>query len=116
DAVQAVGKVPVDFSSLGADALSIAAHKFHGPRGIGSLLLRSGAALAPTQVGGHQESGRRAGTEPVALAVGMSMALALWNENRDRRRDHLRTLRDRLESGLESSCGPVVVNGSREHR
>ena len=82
DAVQAVGKMPVHFHDLNATALSLAAHKFHGPRGIGALLLREGATLLPRQLGGHQESERRAGTEPVALAVGMAVALERWQAER----------------------------------
>lgn len=116
DAVQAVGKIPVDFHALGATTLALAAHKFHGPRGIGALLLRQDANLAATQFGGHQESGQRPGTEMVALAVGMARALELWNENYFERIEHVRTLRDRLETGLIQQCDPVVVNGHLEHR
>jgi len=116
DAVQAVGKIPVDFHDLGATALSLGAHKFHGPRGIGALLLREGSRLEPLLAGGHQESGRRSGTEPVALAVGMAKALELCCRNQDERRAQICRLRDRLEQGLADSCAPVVVNGSREHR
>jgi cysteine desulfurase len=116
DAVQAVGKMPVNFHNLNAAALSLGAHKFHGPRGIGALLLREGAALRPRQLGGHQESERRAGTEPVALAVGMAVALEQWQTQHEERESRLRELRDRLERGLERSCGPAVVNGSRVHR
>ena len=69
DAVQAVGKIPISFRELKATSLSLGAHKFHGPRGIGALLLRDGVKLSPLQYGGHQESGRRPGTEMVALAL-----------------------------------------------
>lgn len=116
DAVQAVGKIPVRFHELGATSLALGAHKFHGPRGIGALLLRSDASLAPYLFGGHQESGVRPGTEPVALAVGMAKALELWDANRDERIVQLRSLRDRLQSGLEETCPPTVVNGSLAHR
>ena len=116
DAVQAVGKIPVDFHALGATSLALGAHKFHGPRGIGALLLRQDATLSPYLFGGHQESGRRPGTEPVALAVGMAKALENWNANRDERTAAIRALRDRLQSRLEEHCAPTVVNGSREHR
>ena len=78
DAVQAVGKTPVDFQCLGATALAFGAHKFHGPRGIGGLLLKRGVKLPPFLEGGHQENGRRAGTEPVPLIAGMAKALQLW--------------------------------------
>jgi cysteine desulfurase len=121
DAVQAVGKIPVDFHALGATALSLGAHKFHGPRGIGALLLRAGATLRPRQVGGHQEADRRAGTEPVALAVGMAVALERWHADQAQRESRIRALRDRLEQGLKTACAVsgangVVVNGSSAHR
>jgi cysteine desulfurase len=116
DAVQAVGKIPVDFQELGATALSLGAHKFHGPRGIGALLLRKGTRVSQRMFGGHQERGRRAGTEPVALIAGMVRALELWDEQKDVCSRKLRELRDRLEDGLRQTCAPVVVNGSTEHR
>jgi cysteine desulfurase len=116
DAVQAVGKRPINFHELNAAALSLAAHKFHGPRGIGALLLRQGTTLRPRQVGGHQESSRRAGTESVALAAGMAVALERWHAERQRWAATLQQLRDRLELQLASRCPPIVINGSREHR
>lgn len=116
DAVQAVGKIAVNFAELDATSLAFGAHKFHGPRGIGGLLLRNGVKLAPQEFGGHQESGRRPGTEMVALAAGMAKALELWHIERDERTAQLQQLRDRLESGLLDRCPWTVVNGSKEHR
>jgi cysteine desulfurase len=116
DAVQAVGKIDVDFRSLSANTLALGAHKFHGPRGIGALLVREGTRLAPAAFGGHQEGGRRPGTECVPLAVGMAKALELWHTHRERHGVRVRTLRDRLEARLLERCAPAVVNGSREHR
>jgi len=116
DAVQAVGKIPVDFHEMGATSLALGAHKFHGPRGIGALLLRQDATLAPYLFGGHQEAGRRPGTEPVALAAGMAKALELWNAEREQRMRYISQLRDRLEELLLEKCEPAVVNGSREYR
>jgi cysteine desulfurase len=116
DGVQAVGKMPVDFAELGATALSLGAHKFHGPRGIGALALRKGARLRPRQLGGHQEADRRAGTESVALAVGMAVALERWHADRAEREANLRRVRDRLEQQLKTTCHPAVINGSTEHR
>ncbi len=116
DAVQAVGKIPVDFHALGASTASVGAHKFHGPRGIGALLVRDGVRLSPVGFGGHQEAGRRPGTECVALAVGMAVALKAWSDDRERRTRLVRSLRDRFETGLAERCGPVVFNGSREFR
>jgi cysteine desulfurase len=116
DAVQAVGKISVDFHKLGATALSFGAHKFHGPRGIGALLLREGATLRARQLGGHQEADLRAGTEPVALAVGMAVALEKWHSQQTQREAWIRGLRDRLEQGLQTACNPVVINGSIDRR
>jgi len=116
DAVQAVGKIPVDFHQLGATSLALGAHKFHGPRGIGALLLRDGCRLAPFEYGGHQEAGRRPGTEVVALAAGMARALESWDADRIARTDWIETLRDRLQAGLEEATGPNVVNGHPDHR
>ncbi len=112
DAVQVVGKLPVDFGQLAVDAMSISAHKFSGPRGIGALVLRKGVHLEPSLVGGYQQLGMRPGTEPVELAVGMHKALELWQQEADERATRMRTLRDRLEAVLLSSDIPVVVNGS----
>jgi len=114
--VQAVGKIPIRFNELNATSLSLGAHKFHGPRGIGALLLRHGVKLAPFQFGGHQESGRRPGTELVALAAGMARALELCCEDLDTRVAKLCEMRDQLEAGLRETCEPVVVNGSPDHR
>ena len=116
DAVQAVGKLPIDFRALGATSLSLGAHKFHGPRGIGALLLRKGTRLAPTQFGGHQESGRRPGTEAVPLIVGMATALEVWQREYETRTRRITALRDRLERGLIEACPPTVINGDRRHR
>lgn len=117
DGVQAVGKIPVDFQLLGATTLSFGAHKFHGPRGIGGLLVRDGVQFASGfGIGGNQESGRRAGTEPVALVAGMAKALELWKDAKDERLRHMTNLRDRLEMLLQSLAGPVVINGKAAPR
>jgi cysteine desulfurase len=116
DAVQAVGKIDVDFHALGCSTLAVGAHKFHGPRGIGALLIREGVRLTPTVYGGHQEQGRRAGTECVALAAGMATALRLWHEQREERTGSIRRLRDRLQERLLAECAPALVNGSFEQR
>ena len=112
DGVQAVGKLPVNFRKLGATTLSFGAHKFHGPRGIGGLLVRDGVQLSPGfSVGGLQESGRRAGTEPVPLVAGMAKALELWNYAQAERTAYVTSLRDHLEARLLSLAAPAVVNG-----
>jgi cysteine desulfurase len=116
DAVQVVGKLPVDFQRLGVDALTCAAHKFHGPRGIGALIVRHGTPLQPLLLGGFQQAGLRPGTESVELAVGMFEALRVWHRQRDARRVHLTDLRDRLESGLRAEFAEVVVVGEPVER
>jgi cysteine desulfurase len=116
DAVQAVGRIPINFQNMRAMTLSLGAHKFHGPRGVGALLVRKGLKMQPVITGGHQEQGKRPGTEPVALIAGMARALEICVDNLEERRKTLETLRDRLQAGLEGECAPVVVNGSPEHR
>lgn len=116
DAVQAVGKIDVSFQKLGPTALSLASHKFHGPRGVGALLLRAGTRLVPRLFGGHQEKDLRPGTEPVALAAGMALALKLWLKEKSLRDRKMQELRDLLEAELCHICTPVVLNGSRSHR
>jgi cysteine desulfurase len=116
DAVQAVGKIPIHFHDLGVTSLALGAHKFYGPRGIGALLLKRGVTLAPSAFGGHQESGRRPGTEVVPLIAGMAKALELFHVEQEQRLARTRRLRDQLEAGLVALCLPVVLNGSREKR
>jgi cysteine desulfurase len=116
DAVQAVGKIPVSFHALGVTSLALGAHKFYGPRGIGALLLRRGTALAPSAFGGHQESGRRPGTEAVPLIAGMAKALELFHAGQEERIARTRRMRDLLEQRLAELCPPVTLNGSRERR
>jgi cysteine desulfurase len=116
DAVQAVGKIDVNFHALGVTSLALGAHKFHGPRGIGALLLHKDARLAPVQFGGHQEAGRRPGTESVPLIVGMAKALECWRDRAAKLSAQLESLRDRLQAGLQEACPPVCINGSLQHR
>ncbi len=116
DAVQAVGKIPINFHQLGCTSLSVSAHKFHGPRGIGMLLLRNHATLQSMSHGGHQEKGIRPGTEPVAAIAGMATALEMWSMEQSTREQKLKQLRDRLQQGLQENCSPTVINGSQKHR
>ncbi len=111
DAVQAIGKIPVHFHDLAVDTLSLSAHKFHGPKGIGALLVRRGVKLPPLMRGGHQQHGLRPGTESVALAVGLARALELACRERDERLARVRLLRQRFLSLLDAAA-PVVLNGS----
>lgn len=116
DAVQAVGKIPVSFRDLKATALAFGAHKFHGPRGVGGLLLRRGVQIPPMLEGGHQESGRRAGTEPVPLIAGMAKALEIFDATQKETDERLRRLRDRLQQQLVEHCSPSVVHGETAER
>jgi cysteine desulfurase len=111
DAVQAVGKMPVSFHALGVAAMSITAHKFGGPQGIGALLIRDGVPLAPLMFGGHQQAGLRPGTESVALAVGMAAALEICCREQEQFTQHLQSLRDRFEQGLQAALPEIVVHG-----
>jgi cysteine desulfurase len=114
DAVQAVGKKPVSFHDLGVTTLSLSAHKFHGPKGIGALLVRRHSRLAPHTWGGHQQQGRRPGTEPVALAVGLATALELWHLETAARTAQVRRLRNLFLASLRETVSPVVLNGPSE--
>jgi cysteine desulfurase len=111
DAVQVVGKRPVHFRSLGVAAMSVAAHKFQGPVGIGVLILRAGTPLLPLQFGGHQQHGLRPGTEPVALAVGMATALRLCCQEQQERTRRMERLLARFEGGLRAGYPGIVING-----
>jgi cysteine desulfurase len=111
DAVQAVGKIPVRFHALGVDALTLSAHKFHGPKGVGVLLLKRGVKLRPLTYGGHQQQGRRPGTEPVAPAVGLAAALTAAHAEMESRRETVLRLRARFLTRLQQDAPPVVVNG-----
>lgn len=116
DAVQAVGKMHVNFRQLDATSMSIAAHKLHGPRGIGALIVKTGLPLVRLMEGGHQEAGRRPGTESSAFAAGFARAVELWMRDVDQRRRALAELRDRLESILVARCAPVRVLGAAADR
>jgi cysteine desulfurase NifS len=110
DAVQAVGKIPVDIEEWNIDLLSLSGHKFHGPKGIGALYIKKGLTLEPLIHGGKQEEGFRAGTENVPAIVGIGKASDLAGKNMDSRRD-IKQLRDRLESGIISMVRDACING-----
>lgn len=112
DAVQAVGKIPLNFSSIKADAMSITAHKFHGPVGIGALLLRDGVRVSPIFQGGFQQTGLRPGTESVALAVGLARAVEIAVENINERNNMMTELRNSLEGLLAASPKPPMILGA----
>jgi cysteine desulfurase len=112
DAVQAVGKIPVHFRALGVAAMTVAPHKFHGPLGIGALVVRHGIELAPQFVGGFQQAGLRAGTESVALAVGFYEALVIATAKLPERAAHMQAQRDELERQLRAELPDLVVIGA----
>ena len=116
DAVQTVGHIPVDVKSLGVDALSLSAHKFEGPKGVGALFVKSGIRVAPIVVGGGQEGGRRAGTENVPGIVALATALDLAIHELGESQPAATRLRDALIDGVLSSVPAASLNGSREHR
>jgi cysteine desulfurase len=113
--VQAVGKIPVDLHEIGVDTASIAAHKFHGPKGVGSLFIRRGTRIRPLLVGGPQERGRRGGTENVAGIVGMGVAAELAGRNLP---EMLRVcaMRDRFQDAILSTIEESHVNGRTDAR
>jgi cysteine desulfurase len=111
DAVQTVAKVPVAIAALGVDLLSLAAHKFHGPKGVGALWIRRGTRLFATQTGGRQERSRRAGTENVPAIVGMGVAARAAAAGVAAEGERLTRLRDLLEHGILERIPGTVVNG-----
>lgn len=111
DAVQAAGSLPLDVRALGVDLLTIAAHKFYGPKGVGVLYVRSGTPLLYQQQGGPQEGDRRGGTENVAGAVGLATALAFAESERPAYTAHCRALRDQLYHGLLAALPDTRLNG-----
>lgn len=116
DAVQAVGKVPVDVRQAGVSMLSFSGHKFHAPKGVGALYVKKGTKFAPFLVGGHQEKGRRGGTENVAAIIGLGRAAELAKKDVEVGMGRVRMLRDGLENHLLDSIPNTLLNGSRENR
>ncbi|MGA9882899.1 MAG: cysteine desulfurase family protein [Candidatus Acidiferrales bacterium] len=116
DAVQSAGKIPVDVSRLGVDLLSISAHKFCGPKGVGALYVRTGTSIVPRFRGGHAERDRRPGTENVPGIVGLGKAAELARVKLPEDSARISALRDRLESALLSSVADAFVNGDPARR
>jgi cysteine desulfurase len=116
DAVQAVGKIPINLSKSNIDLLSLSGHKLHAPKGVGVLYVRKGTRLAPFMLGGHQEGGRRAGTENVPGIIGLGKACELAMRNFDQENKKVKSLRDKLEKGILTKCPDCMVNGDTESR
>jgi len=116
DAVQSAGKIPIDVKALGVDLLSLSAHKFYGPKGVGAIWIRRGLRLLPLMTGGKHERNRRAGTENVAGIAGMGVAAQIARTKMAEDAARLGALRDRLEQGLLAAVPGTQVNGAREPR
>jgi len=116
DAVQVAGKIPIDVQKVPVDMLSISGHKIHAPKGIGFLYVRRGTRLRTFMLGGHQENGRRGGTENVPYIMGLGKAVELASENMAAEDKQLAYLRDKLENGLIAACPDARINGDTAHR
>ncbi len=116
DAVQAVGKIPLNLTDSPIDMLSLSGHKLHAPKGIGALYVKKGTRLAPFMQGGHQESGRRAGTENVPGIAGLGKACELAARNIEDENNRVKALRDKLETAILKICPDCMVNGDVENR
>lgn len=116
DAVQSVGKIPVDVKDLGVDMMSLSSHKINGPKGIGALYIKDGINFHPFMIGGHQEDTKRAGTEAVPNIVGFGFAAHLAKDSLPLYKTEVSSLRDILENGLLETIEDVKINGDVEHR
>jgi cysteine desulfurase len=116
DAVQAVGKVAVDVGAVPVDMLSLSGHKLHAPKGVGALYIRKGTKFSPFLIGGHQERGRRGGTENVASIIGLGKACALARQHFQKNNDRVKSLRDKLENALLDAVPNTMVNGDCQNR
>jgi len=116
DAVQTVGKIPINLAKSSIDLLSISGHKLHAPKGVGVLYVRKGTRLAPFMLGGHQEAGRRAGTENVPNIVGLGKACELAGKNIEEESKKVKALRDKLENAMLKSCPDSRLNGDKQNR
>ncbi|MFA6714048.1 MAG: cysteine desulfurase NifS [Victivallales bacterium] len=116
DAVQAIGKIPCNVSDSEIDMLSLSGHKLHAPKGVGVLYVRRGINFHPMQIGGHQERGRRAGTENVASIIALGKAAELAMKSIRDENTRVKALRDRLEQGICGSIPKAMVLGDPENR
>ena len=116
DAVQAVGKIPIDMRQSAVAMLSLSGHKLHAPKGVGALFVRKGTRFSPFLIGGHQEKGRRGGTENVPSLIALGEAAALAGKNLEQENTAVKALRDKLENALLSLIPNSRVNGDRQAR
>ncbi|MDD3000978.1 MAG: cysteine desulfurase NifS [Candidatus Riflebacteria bacterium] len=116
DAVQAAGKIPMDLKKIPVDLLSLSGHKLHTPKGIGVLYIRRGTPISPFIIGGHQENGRRGGTENVPYIVGLGKACEEAVAHMNEESDYVSKLRDKLEAGLRAAISHTYINGNPLHR
>jgi cysteine desulfurase len=116
DAVQAVGKIPLNLAKSNIDLLSLSGHKLHAPKGVGVLYVRKGTRLSPFMLGGHQEAGRRAGTENVPGIVGLGKACELAAKNIKEENERVKKLRDKLENAILKNCPDSMLNGDKKNR
>jgi cysteine desulfurase len=116
DAVQAVGKIPLNLKNSSIDLLSLSGHKLHGPKGVGVLFVRKGTRMSPYMLGGHQEAGKRAGTENVPGIVGLGKACELALDNIDQENKKVKYLRDKLENAILRECTDCRLNGDKDNR
>lgn len=116
DAVQAVGKIPVDVSAAGVDMLSLSGHKLYAPKGIAALYVRKGTRFSPFLIGGHQEGGRRGGTENTPSIIGLGKAAALAKAHWQNDAAQVKSLRDKLETAVFDNIPNVLLNGHKNNR
>ena len=116
DAVQAVGKIPVDVRKVDLDMLSLSGHKIHAPKGVGALFVRKGTRFSPLLIGGHQENGRRGGTENSASIIGLGKACELAVDHLEDVNTHVKHLRDKLENEIIDTIPNTMINGDRKNR
>lgn len=116
DAVQAVGKIPLNLATLPVDYLALSGHKLHAPKGVGALYVRRGTPYRPFMLGGHQENGRRAGTENVASIVALGKACEIAATHINDENTRVKALRDKLQAGLLRAIPEAIINGDTESR
>ncbi len=116
DAVQAIGKLPINLKNSHIDLLSMSGHKLHAPKGVGVLYIRKGVRIDPLIIGGHQEDNRRSGTENVPHIIGLGKACEIAQEYIKDEQTRVRALRDKLEEGIKDQLSSVLINGENSNR